>query len=528
MVFDAPVANIITLALSEDGILYSGGDEYGLVYQTDLTTGQTTVAYDTGKGEVSSLTLDDAGNLYIATADSKLARPGSMILLSDSNNSGKPKPSTEKPEEKLSEKQDSPTLPPATRTQPEPGSSRQADTEGNLVLKLTSAGFIEPVFSGQIIIHDMILNQQQSKLLLATGPEGYLIEIDLLTGKSVIVFDSESRQLSSIILSKDKLYVGGADSASLSIIEPELVEKGEFVSDVFDAGQPSAWGTMYIQGKWLQDNVSIFARSGNTKDPDKGPWSKWAPAKPELPGVKTILPVGRFMQYKLALTAGPEQQSPEISEVKVSYSLPNLRPQIEELTIQKPQGKPQEQPLEESKKIKLIWQAEDANKDKLVYDVLIKRNDSEKWVNLADNIQESTYTWDTNLAPDGYYSLKVVASDEMANPMDLFLTGEKVIDYTLVDNTPPVVNSCDLIAENDSFKVTIKVTDTICVIKSVEYSLNCDTTLRNAAATDGIIDSNQEQFSFKVNPQESGLHIITIIATDIAGNKRIISQEFTR
>jgi len=105
VLYKAKEKNILTLALDADGILYAGGDEHGLVYRIEPGTGKTTIAYDTGHGEISGLVFDEAGNLYVSTADASAARPGAKLILSDGDTS-RPESTDEKDKEDEKGKKD--------------------------------------------------------------------------------------------------------------------------------------------------------------------------------------------------------------------------------------------------------------------------------------------------------------------------------------------------------------------------------------------------------------------------------------
>ncbi len=531
LIYDAPVANIISLCLADMGILYAGGDEHGLVYKTDLASKTTTVAYDTGKAEVSSLALDKAGNIYIATADSSSARPGTKLILSDNNSSKNATEDKDGSEDKMSGDASAEKQPPATRAHTSRRPNNKQETDGNQVFKLSPEGYAEAIFAGPVIIHDIALNEKEDELYLATGFDGNLITINLNTLESVIVYDSESSQISALEMANNKLYLGCASQAALVSLDQEYVEEGTFISSVFDAKQPSLWGTMYLQGNAITGNVDFFSRSGNTSDPDNGGWSEWIKADISVPAVMVNSPIGRFLQYKLVIIRTNSQETPKISQIKASFSIPNLKPQVNELAIEGPQGggnPKQEIPLEEMKKLQVSWQAEDANKDKLIFDIYIKESKSDCWIKIADNLDDNMYLWDTNLVPDGYYNVKLEASDELSNPEATKLTNCKTSDYVLVDNTAPEITEYNMADTANGKSIELTACDKLCVIKSVEYSLDSDRKLREAAPVDNIADSNIEKFSFSVDPQDTGLHFVTVKITDIAGNRGFVSYEFTK
>ena len=525
-IFDAKAKNILSLQYSAGGKLYAGTDTHGLVYCVDLGTGNTTVAYDTGHQEVSSLALDAAGYVYIATADSDGARPGAELVLSIENDVEKNGKEDSK-EEKASDGDDKSKQPPATKKPERQNDSKNGGGSGgkkNTVFKLSPSGFVEKIFVGPVVIHDISLGDK-GQLYIATGVEGKLICLDIETRESVVTFDSESRHLSAVAFNNGRVYVGCADKAAVLAVEPEYVAQGGFDSDVFDASQPATWGMMYMQASEVA-GVKMQVRSGNTSDPEKGGWADWADASLELPAVKVAVPVGRFLQYKLLLNA-VDGKSPKVSEIKASYSVPNLKPVIAKLDIMIPPLDPKT-PYNELKQYQVRWQAVDANKDELSFDVYIKSVTHDSWIKIAKNLKENQYVWNTLNVPDGMYNIKLVASDCLSNSESSCLIDSQISELILVDSTAPEVNLFDLKSENGIYKSIVKVSDNLSVIENVTYSLDSDDFFRAASPVDGLADSSDEAFSFELNPEETGLHFVTIKVKDIAGNTRIMSQEFNK
>ena len=523
LIYDAKANNILALQLSNDGKLYAGTDTHGLVYCIDLATGKAAVAYDTGHDEVSSLALDAKGNVYFATADSAAARPGAKLVLSvESDVEKKQKEGDDKDSDADSkDKQPPATDKPEANNKP---ANKSAGGKKNTVFKLAPEGFVERIFAAPVVIHDIALDDN-GKLYLATGIEGNLICVDIETRESVVVFDSESKHVSAIACDKGMVYVGCTDKASLLAVEPGYVAGGEFVSAVFDASQPATWGLMYLKAQYT-DGISMMVRSGNTSDPEKGGWSDWNNASLTLPAVKMEVPVGRFLQYKFTMTS-VEGSSPEVSEIKASYSIPNMKPLITNLDINIPPLDPKT-PYNELKKYQIRWQAVDVNKDELCFDIYIKAVSQSGWVRIAKNLTENQYVWDTLNVPDGMYNVKLIASDAMSNSKSSSLTDSHISKLVLIDSTPPQVISFDLKAEGGIYNSIVEVTDELSVIENVIYSLDSDELFRAASPVDGLADSTDETFSFELDPQEPGLHFVTIKVKDIAGNTRILSQEFRK
>ena len=70
-----------------------------------------------------------------------------------------------------------------------------------------------------------------------------------------------------------------------------------------------------------------------------------------------------------------------------------------------------------------VWQARDADGDRLQFDVLYRLEGETTWTALKRGLVDEIYTWDTTSVPDGTYIVKVVASDAPANAPAVALGG---------------------------------------------------------------------------------------------------------
>jgi hypothetical protein len=151
------------------------------------------------------------------------------------------------------------------------------------------------------------------------------------------------------------------------------------------------------------------------------------------------------------------------------------------------------------------WRAHDENGDSLRYSLYFRRQGSERWLRLRENVDESAFNFDTSQLPDGTYQLKLVASDIVDNPDDPMTTAKEGITFQ-VDNTPPAITYT---VEGDD--VIIRVTDRLSPVGKVEYSADAQKWLR-LTATDGISDSPEETFRLKKSAVQGKFVIVR--ATD--------------
>jgi len=85
------------------------------------------------------------------------------------------------------------------------------------------------------------------------------------------------------------------------------------------------------------------------------------------------------------------------------------------------------------------WEAEDPDGDALRFDLDLKAVAESDWKPLRKDLATSPWAWDSATVPDGWYALRVNASDQADNPAGKRLRTATQCDPFLVDNTAPRV-----------------------------------------------------------------------------------------
>jgi hypothetical protein len=155
----------------------------------------------------------------------------------------------------------------------------------------------------------------------------------------------------------------------------------------------------------------------------------------------------------------------------------------------------------------------------LRFDLEYKSIDENKWKGLQRNIkEEEIYHWNTHKIPDGYYQVKVVASDASSNPIGLALKEEKASNTFLVDNTKPVIVDIKKITEaRNTLVISGIARDEMCNITELQYSINSGD-WNPIFPVDLIFDSKEESFLLKILCVSSEEHTVVINAIDAEGN----------
>jgi len=122
--------------------------------------------------------------------------------------------------------------------------------------------------------------------------------------------------------------------------------------------------------------------------------------------------------------------------------------------------------------IAVKWNAQDENDDSLVYSVYYRGDGDSRWKMLRDGIEERFVNLDSDLFPDGGYTIRVVASDAPSHSSEDTLTGESISPRFEVDNTPPHIESLSSKVEGNQVHVNLRAVDSFSPISRAEYSLD--------------------------------------------------------
>ena len=122
--------------------------------------------------------------------------------------------------------------------------------------------------------------------------------------------------------------------------------------------------------------------------------------------------------------------------------------------------------------IAVRWSARDDNDDSLVYSVYYRGEGETAWKLLKGELTDKYYSFDSNVLPDGGYTLKVVASDAPSHSPEEALTASKQSSYFEIDNTPPEVVNLNGAYEQGAIHLTFRAIDGFSPIQRAEYSVD--------------------------------------------------------
>jgi outer membrane protein assembly factor BamB len=524
LVYRAADKNILSVAASRDGFVYAGSDTRGLIYKINPRNKTAAVLYDSEEPEISALlelegASAPAGFLY-ATATSANVVEAEQRFAAQQAISGRPEARRDEDGKTATDGglrlQVANTSPPASSRAapmpPRPAPRPAKPGTASYIYKIDRQGYVTEVFSEAAVF--LCLTCRDGRILVGSGNGARLYSVDPETEHQAILYeDDKATQITAATVSEQDVYVGTANPARLVLLSSTFAAHGTYRSDLIDAGQPAKWGKLQIDAEIPRGcKVLVASRSGNVKDVNDPTFSDWTEPVEMTGPVQLRCPVGRFCQYKLILETGDGQKTPIIREVAVASTVPNLAPKVESIDVARLQNPGKEGVF------KISYKAADENEDKLVYKLDFRRVGRANWIEIKDQIEVETLEWDGKTVEDGRYEMRVTASDERGNSVATKLTGSRISDPIVVDNTGPVIRRYALEKSGKAATLKLDVTDEQSVISKLEYTIDSHAEWKGTLPDDLVCDTTEESFTLTTHDLEPGEHVVALRLTDDVGN----------
>ena len=494
--FKSDEAQIRVLVFDNRGNLIAGTDGSGLIYRIS-PQGEGFVLYSAPKKEITALAVDREGNIYAAGAGEKRgAAPSTSAPASTTNVVGGAPPPTPTPTTAPS----APSVsPPVLNVVPSVTSMG-----GSEIYRLSPDGSPKTIWSSREDLVYALAFDHEGRLLAGTGNRG---KIYAIAGNQYIdLAEASASQVTAFAPApKGGLYAATSNLGKIFRLGPSLVNEGAYESDVFDAKNFSRWGRVEVRGS---GKFQLFARSGNVDNPDRN-WSQWKPIdlQKDLP---IDAPAARFVQWKAELE--PASRAPIIDSVLLNYLPKNVAPEVDNVTVMVGSRVPSsahtdsetssttyEPPIptvKDKRWIAVKWKAHDENDDSLLYDVYYRGDGETRWKLLRSGVEERYINIESDVFPDGGYTIRVVASDSPSHSIEDALTGEATSSRFEVDNTPPRIESLNAKVEGDKIHVTFHAVDGFSPINQAEYSIDGGD-WETVEPVGQISDSKTEDYNFR-------------------------------
>lgn len=543
LVFKAEENHVLCLRFDRNGDIIAGSGGKGLLYRIPQGK-KASVIFESPYEEIKSIVLDGEGNIYTAAggAVSKPKKEETALLPA--------KAETEVAVSVSAALAEAPEILSSGLSQKQPGALFRIDSQG-MAKRLWN--------SDEELIYSLLWIEGEKRLIFGTGNQGRIYAVDK-NEKISLLLQKKSEQIYDLLPFQARIYMLANNPSNLSIILPEQMLSGEYLSRVMDAKTISSWGNIEWRAEASSETtLQLQTRSGNSSEPNES-WSDWSPPYQKYQGEKILSPKSRYIQFKANFKTQSGRVSPRLQRVSLFFLQTNIPPAITELKLLAPNEvylKPPEQEeiiwgldtdVAEQAKSKdkdkdkilslaltkkaqrkgfqtMTWEAEDENGDNLVFSIQMRREDESQWRVLKEKWTDTAYAFDTVSFPDGVYFLKVIASDSPSNPPGMDLNSEKVSQPLVIDNSLPLIKNFQAVKEKDKLIVTFQAEDSLSSIEEVKYLVRPEE-WKSIFPEDGMCDSKQESFKITLTLPPGSDNIITIRVKDSQGNVGVYRQAF--
>lgn len=507
VVWSSGESHLLSLVRAKDGALWAGTADEALLYRFDPKTKEARAIADFAGTEIKAIVETD-GAFVVAVNEfaGGTAAPAKA---------GAPKGTAAKAPE--------PGSGPGADASKSPDPSRTGERKGKGALfRVEPDGRVEQLHALADSYFQGLAVDDAGSLFAAAGAQGRVYEVR--KDRTVVTaYDVDERQVNAVMAGgkhKDVAFVTGDKAAAY--VSAGNARDATYTSKIFDALFPARWGNLRWRGAGA---MVIETRSGNTSKTDRG-WSGWqklggvAKAGGDAMSGNIASPAARYLQYRVSFGAGDR-----LNDVTVYYLPQNQRPRVTEITVGDGVADAARPPVTtqggaakpRSPILKLRWKVENPDGDELAYTVEYRPEGSAEWQPVptgADPLLKAEFDWNTEALPDGYYKLRVTASDARVNPRDLALENAYVSPAFLIDNQKPVVGNLEV---KYPF-ATGRATDSFSRIDEIAYAIDGGEWIM-AFPKDGIFDDLSELFTVKLPADlKPGAHTLSIRIADEADN----------
>jgi hypothetical protein len=478
--FDSDEPHLVSLAIGDNGALYAGSSGKAILYRI-TGPGRATVLYDLPGEDVKAIALGPKGKVFAISNEY-----AELPEIPKRSSSGVA--------------QAAPTS--AARPKPGKGTLTAIDADGrpDRLLKRDDTHFtaLGVGLDGQPYV--------------GTGVEGRVYTVDE-AHTSTLVADTDERQVTFLLLAGKRRFVATSDPAVLHEVRGTGGPDAVWTSKVLDATNRSQFGRLL----WRATGpLEMSTRTGNTQVPDKT-WSDWSAPLP-APG-KVTSPAARFVQVRARFAKDPNAV---LSEIIIPYVSDNLRAIITSVDAQTKaasrDGLAATDPDRHSSVVKVTWHTDNPDGDALRYRLSYRLEGQNVYRDLTrpdEPITKAEFEWETASLPEGWYRVRVEATDEAVNPPDRVFRHSLESPVVLVDNTPPVFRT--LAAQGR--RIRGDAVDGLGPMTRIDVAVDGKNDWHPYLPVDGIFDEPAEAFDLDVSSfVGAGNHLVAVRIFDQAGN----------
>ncbi len=402
---------------------------------------------------------------------------------------------------------------------------------GNIVYKIAADGTVTPLMHLQDMVVSLLYHD--GEILVGSGNQGKLYASQPASETQALIARIHDENIVTLFQSHDgTVYVGTSNNGEVYTLLPHDAARGTYISPVLDATNAATFGAATLTANVPEGaKATIATRSGNVEDVENEGkfWNDWSDEIPANASKTIGSPAARFVQYRITLEANAQSATPVVAQTRLAYQVQNLPPVLKNLSVDSSgnaqnNGTPDDANATPnadapSHTVHIYWDASDPNHDELEFRMLYRQVGTELWVQIAKDLKDPSYDWNTKEIPDGKYQIKVIASDAPDNTPQDAKAVARVTPIITINNTPPVLDDLKAAANTDkSVTLTGHAADSLSPITDVRYQVDGDKDWHPATASDKIFDSPSEGFSAVTRELAIGEHRVTVKAADAQGN----------
>lgn len=520
-IFKADDKRVLSMTVADDGAVWFGTSEKALLYRYDPERNSTRAMADFSGNEVTALAPFRGG---VVAAANELSEPSS-------SGGAKTKRAVDKAESKDDKGEKSKT--PKTGTTPgadkrtsgaEPPRKGGRKGKGALWYVRGDSALQELHSLSQTYFTSLAVTDDM-RVFAAAADKGriYLIGKDDSVSTA---FDVDQRMVSAVLYDRKGGVTFATDDSSNLYHAGAVSKSAVYTSKVFDLQAPSRFGRIVWRGS---ARLAIETRTGNTSDPGAG-WSQWQAPRSvgrsagAASSGKVISPTGRYAQFRVKFSG---DASEVLRSAKLYYLAQNRPTAIEKITVAPKEKQPDMVTTSSgaikprSPVLKVSWTVDNPDKDKSLYKLEVRREGEARWRRLTrkdEATSKTSFDWNTETFPDGYYRLRVIASDRAANARSRARDSHKTTELFLVDNNRPAISGLNVKVATSGGAATAKAADAMSPIAELAYSID-DGVWKIGNTRDGLFDELTEMIELPLPPDLTpGLHTLAIRVADEAGN----------
>jgi len=516
IVADTDESNLVSLLADGRGGAFAGGDSKGRVLHA-RSDGSLRTVFDASEDEVRGLAFGPDGALYAAALSVS-------ATTEEESKEGEPAPA---------------------RAAPPAGAGRA--TIYRIVPDSSAAAWWT---APQPFVYALLgtgAGAGWKGVLAATGNRAGVYLVERAGGATQWLAGPQGQITALAADAHGEVFAAASNPAALWRLGPARAERGELLSMPLDARRIARYGRTLWRGSAGGGHVTLATRTGNTDEPDTT-WTPWAPLPGGAEGGRVASPPGRYLQWRATLEGG----SPRVESVETAWREENLAPRVEDVLVA-PQGQgfregelqprmePVTQTLPGGQRVEysapavnqqrdlhdlpvwargmrtVQWRASDGNGDLLRFRIDVRPEPAGAWRQVAKDLEQPSYTWDTNGLADGRYRLRVTASDALANAVGEELEGVGLSQPFTVDNTPPEVTALEARGEAGAIAASGSARDALSPLQRIEVSVDAGP-WRGVTPDGGLTDGLAHAFRVRLPGIEPGEHTVSVRAADLAGN----------